>query len=264
MCTKVEKKLSTRISTEHFSSLVGFLIKHEAKINVNLTVELETWCRPNHQHAQVSKSNKLGKKIMQLDVSTDFDQKELLSRNFPRIMRDVSEPVLILKLSGTSQVENSTVTFNVLWIDPNDKLQESVEMTIEDITITSINVARSNLHHPLMSGSWTVKVLHKKSLIGLTKFMVTPSEDASTKNNVSQNNLDKLIANFYLISNNCISFNHKNIRDIVGSYLGANDIERNGINVHKFIECKKTSWSSLSPDPKSELASELANFEASS
>lgn len=46
----------------------GFLIRHEARINKNLTVELETWCRPN-QTAQVSKSHKLAKKIVQLEVN---------------------------------------------------------------------------------------------------------------------------------------------------------------------------------------------------
>lgn len=244
--------------------ITGFLIKHEAKINTNLTVELETLCRPNHQHAQVSKSNKLAKKIMQLDVSTDFDQKELISRNFARILRDTSEPILILKLSGTSQVDNATVTLSVLWVDPTEKVQESVELTIDDITITSINFAKSNLHHPLISGSWTVKVFYNKSLIGLTKFLVTPTWNESTKDNISQNNLDKLIANFYLIKDTCISFNHKNIRDIVGSYLGSNDVDRNGKNVHKFNECKKTTWSSLSPDPKSELANELGSFDGPS
>lgn len=63
--------------TDYFNLDVykGFLIRHEAKFSENITLEVETWCRPNNQHAQVSKSNKIAKKIMQLDVSTDFDQK---------------------------------------------------------------------------------------------------------------------------------------------------------------------------------------------
>lgn len=243
----------------------GFLIKHEARINVNLTVELETWCRPSHHHAQVSKSNKLAKKIMQLDVSTDFDQKELTSRNFARILSEKSEPVLILKLSGTSHVENSTVNLTILWIDPNEKVQEAAELNIEDITITSINFAKSNLKQPLIRGNWTVKILQKKSLIGLTKFLVTPSVNVTTKDvNMSHNQLDKMISNFYLIKDTCISYNHKNIRDIVGSYLNTNDDDTNGINFHKFNECKKSHWSSLSPDPKSELVNDYGTFDGSS
>ena len=49
----------------------GFLVRHEARINKNLTVELETWCRPN-QTAQVSKSHKLARKIVQLEVNIYF------------------------------------------------------------------------------------------------------------------------------------------------------------------------------------------------
>ena len=242
----------------------GFLIKHEARINNNFKVELETWCSPSHHHAQVSKSNKLAKKIAQLDVSSDFDQKELTSRNPARILSVTAEPVLMLKLSGTTHVDNSTVSLTILWIDPFDKVQETSELIIEDITITSMNFAKSNLQQPLKSGSWTVKVLHKKMLLGLTRFLVIPSLNGTTKDiNLSQNILDKLITNFYLIKDTCISYNHKNVRDIIGSYLSTFEIERNANNFHKFNECKKTRWSSLSPDPKSELFNE-SHFDGSS
>lgn len=240
----------------------GFLIRHEARINVNITVELETWCKPSHLHAQVSKTNKLAKKIMQLDVSSDFDQKEQMSRNFGRFIGQNADPVLILKLSGTSNVENITASLTVLWVDPNDKIQETGELIIEDITITSINFSKSNLKHPLMSGTWTVKIVQQKTVIGLTKFLVAPTFDMShsmtmmmTKDlNASQNQLDKLIANFYIIKDTCIAYNHKNIRDIVSSYLGSNvDENSNARNIIKFSECKKSFWSSHAPDPKSDL-----------
>jgi protein xylosyltransferase len=252
----------------------GFLIKHEARINSNLTVELETLCRPNNQHAQVSKTNKIAKKIMQLDVSGDFDQKELISRNFPRIIGQNSEPILIVKLSGTSHVENTTVTLSVMWIDPNDEVIEVGELVIEDVTITSINFSKSNIKNPT-SGTWTVKIMQKKTLVGMTKFLITPSSIMnSNSNNVktkdlnsSQNQLDKLISNFYVIKDTCISYNQKNIRDIIGSYLGnlggTNDIY-NSNNIIKFNECKKSLWSSYAPDPKSELITDLINFDGSS
>lgn len=241
----------------------GFLIKHEARININLTVDLETWCAPSHHHAQVSKSIKLAKKIIQLDVSSDFDQKELTSRNPARILSVNAEPVLMLKLSGTTHVDNSTVSLTILWIDPFDKVQETTELIIEDITVTSMNVAKSNLQKPLLSGSWTVKVLQNKMLLGLTRFFVIPLKQTTKDIKMSQNVLDKLITNFYLIKDTCISYNHKNIRDIVGSYLGTFEMERNANNFHKFNDCKKTRWSTLSPDPKSELVNEIS-FDGSS
>lgn len=248
--------------TDYWESDVykGFLIKHEAKISNILTVELETWCRHHYHHAQVSKSNKLAKKIMQLDVSTDFDQKELISRNFPQILSTSSDPILILKLSGTSQVENSTVSLNILWIDPNQNVKESSELIIDDITVTSINFAKSNLQQPLVSGAWSVKILYKKSLIGLVKFLLIPSLNSTKDSNLIQNNLDKLISNFYMIKDTCISYNQKNIRNIVGSYLGSSSKTDDRKKIHKFLECKKTIWSSKSPDPKVEFG----NFDGSS
>lgn len=232
----------------------GFLIRHEARINSNVTVELETWCRPSYHHAQVSKSIKLAKKIMQLDVSSDFDKKELMSRNFAKVLSVHSEPVLILKLSGTSQPENSTLTLTVLWIDPADKVRESAELPIDDVTVTSINHIKANVHRPMESGAWKVKVLHKKSLIGVTKFLVIPPATAETK----ENDLEQLIANFYLVKETCISLNQKSVRDIVKSYLGSGGVEEgaNVNNVHRFPECKKSMWSSMSPDPKSELVTD--------
>lgn len=114
-----------------------------------------------------------------------------------------------------------------------------------------MNFLKSNFQAPLMSGVWTVKIFQKKNLIGLTKFLITPSVNETTKeSNSSQNYLDKMISQFYQIKETCISFNHNNIREIIGSYLGANDVND---NIHKFSECKKVLWSSLSPDPKSEL-----------
>lgn len=243
----------------------GMLIKHEAKINANLTIELETWCRPSHHHAQVSKTNKLAKKIMQLDVSSDFDQKEMTSRNFARVLSVNAEPILILKLSGSTNVENSTVNLTILWVNPSDQVKEASELVIEDIKVTSVNFAKSNLQQPLVDGNWTVKVLYKKTLIGLTKFFVTPFVNASTKDfNMSHNSLDKSIASFYLIKDTCITYNQRSIREIVGSYLATSDSIKNDVNYHKFVDCKKTSWSSSSPDPKSDIVGETLKFDGSS
>lgn len=240
----------------------GFLVRHQARIHVNLTVELETLCHPYHNYAQVSKSNKLAKRIMQLDVSTDADQKELISRNFARVMGEKSEPILILKLLGSStELGNTSETFNVLWIDPNDKVRDSQDMTIDDITVTNISFLKSTLQQPIQFGVWMVKIFQKKSLIGLTKFLITPSINTTKDTNSSQNNLDKMISNFYQIKETCISFNNKNIREIIGSYLGTNELND---NIHKFSECKKSFWSSQSPDPKSELANDSGFFDGSS
>lgn len=259
--------MEIREITDYFENDVykGFLIRHQAKIHVNLTVELETLCQPYHNYAQVSKSHRLAKKVMQLDVSTDADQKELISRNFARVIGENSEPVLILKLLGSTQVGNNSETFNVVWIDPSDRVKESQNLTIDDITVTTVNFLKSTMPPPLQSGVWTLKIFQKKALVGLTKFLIAPStvisEEGTKESNSSLNNLDKMISNFYQIKETCISFNHKNIRELIGSYLGTNELND---NIHKFNECKKSLWSSFSPDPKSELINEPGFFDGSS
>lgn len=252
----------------------GFLIKHEAKISENLTVELETWVKPI-VHAQVSKTIKIASKIMQFEVSTDYDQKEQISRNLQKIIGPSMEPVVILKLSGSSKSENTTVNFTVLWVNPNNTVADSTELHVEDTTVTSINFSKANLKHPLMSGSWTVKLLHKKQLVGHTKFLVIPempdqlhdkitkveskpnfSDSNSSSNANDKTTIDKLVSNFYQIKDTCIIYSQDNIKNIIISYLNF-DKDSNPVqnNLYKFVECKKTGWSSSSDDPKSDILS---------
>jgi protein xylosyltransferase len=246
----------------------GFLIRHEAKINENITLELETWCRPLTV-AQVSKSVKIASKIMQFEVSTDLDPKEQIFRNIQKVMGPKSEPIMLLKLSGSSRPENATANFTVLWVDPKNNVVDSSDLIIEDLTVTSINFSKSNLKHPLMHGVWTVKLLYKKALIGHTKFLITPIEDVNEKventkveskpntsdslKSIFNNSIDKMVANFYQIKDSCVIYSQNNIRNIITSYLS---FDRNSSSVqkfHKFVECKKTSWSSRADDPKSDI-----------
>ncbi|CRL07323.1 CLUMA_CG020302, isoform A [Clunio marinus] len=242
----------------------GFLIKHEARFN-NFTVILETWCRPSHHHAQISKSNPLAKRIMQLDVSTDFDQKELVSRNFAKIIGENSEPVLITKFSGYFQSKITKVNLTIVWIDSSEKIRDVTSLVIEDITITAIYFSKSNLFNELQSGVWTVKILYNKTLIAVTKFLVVPNLNSSSKeNNLSHNIIDKDVVNFFSIENTCVFFNKRNIRDIVIGYLAASNGDWNGKPFQKLLECKKTKWSTFSPDPKSKLSNDAVNVDGSS
>ena len=63
-------------------------------------------------------------------VSSDYDMKEQMSRNFPRALGPFSDPVLVVTLeSNTTGAINSNMTF--LWIDPTGQLAEVSEMHIE-------------------------------------------------------------------------------------------------------------------------------------
>jgi len=64
-------------------------------------------------------------------VSSDFDKKEQMSRNFIRLISPYTEPVLIHQWATGEQ--SFSVTF--LWLNPYDEL----------VNITSINIEESAL-----------------------------------------------------------------------------------------------------------------------
>lgn len=70
-------------------------------------------------------------------VSSDFDQKEQMSRDFIRLISPYTEPVLIHQwASGEPGEQIFTVTF--LWLNPYGELGNVTSVTIEGSAIVSI------------------------------------------------------------------------------------------------------------------------------
>lgn len=261
----------------------GFLIKHEATVGISGDIiELEIWAKPN-QTGQVSKTLALGKRITLLDVSTDFDQKEQVSRNFAKTIGIDSEPHLMMKFQGARNDHGVSYNFTILWYEPNGELADISEIFVEDGTSTSINYAKPLLKIPLAPGTWLVKVMHKRTLIGLCKFFVVPlfhlsnlSELGSTIKDSSR--LLSTIQQYFLIKDICIMQNNRHKGSTNGSkvrgsgsgsfntrpmFIGA---RQNIPTAAKFessldflVDCRETSWSSFASDPKSDITLLLAN-----
>lgn len=130
----------------------GFLVHFEASSG-NESISFEFLARP-HQISQASRSSSLGKRIKYLEVSTDFDQKEQISRNFAKILGPNSELVVVLHL-GPSE-SDTTVTYNltVLWINPTGKLADISDLHIEDTNVMTIHFGKTNLKQPLLPGTF--------------------------------------------------------------------------------------------------------------
>lgn len=96
--------------------------------------------------------------------------------------------------------------------------------------------------------------LHDK----ITKVESKPnfSDSNSSSNANDKTTIDKLVSNFYQIKDTCIIYSQDNIKNIIISYLNF-DKDSNPVqnNLYKFVECKKTGWSSSSDDPKSDILS---------
>jgi protein xylosyltransferase len=71
-------------------------------------------------------------------VSSDYDQKEQISRNFLRNLGPFSEPILVYWLGVSPQPSTYNVTF--LWVDPAGQLTEVSEVHMEDGQVVRINI----------------------------------------------------------------------------------------------------------------------------
>lgn len=76
--------------------------------------------------------------LQSLLVSSDYDQKEQLSRNFLRNLGPFSEPVLVYQLGANPQPSAYNVT--LLWVDPAGQLVEVSEVHMEDGQVVRINM----------------------------------------------------------------------------------------------------------------------------
>lgn len=76
--------------------------------------------------------------MQSLLVSSDYDQKEQVSRNFLRNLGPFSEPILVYQLDATPQPSTYNVTF--LWVDPAAQLVEVSEVHMEDGEVVRVNV----------------------------------------------------------------------------------------------------------------------------
>lgn len=162
-----------------------------------------------------------------------------------------------------STSDNATVNLTVLWLDPNNSIADTGELSIEDVTISSISFSKSSIKRPLTPGVWTVKLLLKKVLIGQSKFLVIPIDPLDQTKEINQitqssvttqhNQIDRLVAGHYVVQDTCVIYSQRTRKYVSGSFLQADEKNKDAGNVHKFVECEKTIWSSRIPDPKSDV-----------
>lgn len=120
----------------------------------------------------IVKKTPLIKRLNTFFVSSDYDQKEQISRNFPRILGPYSEPTIIYEF-GTdfdSSIKSTNITF--LWLDPRNKLVETSDFQIDDGFSTGY--IKPVFKQPLLPGIWSVKLVSKSNALAETKFLITP------------------------------------------------------------------------------------------
>lgn len=273
-CT-VEPKRTITATTYHVMDTYKFTLVHFKVIADSREVDIEVAFRPINMTYLVAPSA-LTKRIEELSVSSDFDQKEQISRNFPRILSPYSEPVLIYKFASSE----TTIIHNIscLWIDPTGTLSEITDISVDENAI--IGHSKPLMKQPHLPGAWAVKLIQHDALIAEAKFLVTPLEFYSglpitakqaalihggSHSRVITDSFEKFLKSRYdetMLKAVSVS-NAKRIGRELREWIDAlfakfyvvermcavkKNVEVCGVQME---ECEKTTWSSYAPDPKS-------------
>lgn len=284
----------------------GFLILFAVELGPRYGRKTFEMLAKGTQLIQTNKRSKTAQRLTLLEVSSAFDQKEQRALNYPKALGPHSEPTTVFQLRRPPKTETAaSVNYNltVLWIDPAGNLAEVVDVHIDD-TPNSIYFAKLSAKHPLMPGTWSAKLIHKKTSIAMCKFLIVPlaaqngqiltDAKARTVNGggtsttyeldqavervwerylssadeqridlqlKAQQNaqrvgddleqwIDYLVKHFFLVHGFCVVA----VDDLDSDQRNELIVDRNldGLTA-KFEVCLETSWSSLAPDPKSDI-----------
>ena len=211
-----------------------------------------------------------------LQVGTDFDPKELIFRNYAGLIGPNSEVALSHVWGyGTEGV----VTF--AWIDPAGNVASFQDVTIAKESL--IEVHKPRIKTPLRPGVWMVKVLHLNRIVVEVKFLVLPfatingasiSEEQVkqfhngpsgpyTVENLNDFQWKLKVSNPEELQSKAVINGKKIGKDLLTwidklsmefwTVLDTCSLEDLGSKCPELNLCSETSWSSLSPDPKSEI-----------
>ncbi|KRT81296.1 hypothetical protein AMK59_5714, partial [Oryctes borbonicus] len=256
------------------------LVLYDGYFNNGGKLTFETGFKPKDTLI-IYKKDSLSIRLNYLFVSSDYDQKEQISRNFPRILGPYSEPTIIYEF-GTDFYSSSKVNnITFLWLDPTNKLLEASELQVDE----SFNVGhvKPTFKQPLLPGLWSVKLISKSAAIAETKFLVIPLKFYS-RNLILQNQVefvnggnsfykdfdsqwDKFLNNTHrqrlerLTLANSKRFGpdlEEWIDSLVLKFYNTDIVCAASVSVNSncwknLPACADTNWSSLAPDPKSTI-----------
>ncbi|XP_062136792.1 xylosyltransferase oxt [Drosophila sulfurigaster albostrigata] len=274
----------------HRDQYKGFLVRFSAqRRNDSKQLQLETRVRPV-QLGKLARNARFSKRLRNFEVSTDFDQKEQVARNFAKMLGPKSELVLSYTYQGVAETRDDAAhsyNLTLLWLDPLGRLQDFNELHVEESQLDVINHSKTLLKQPLTPGIWTAKLIGRSSIYAQLKFLVSPLaysngsplETAAAAKTLNggltlslpedfelpvewQQHLDndndvfalreEALANAQLTGQQL----HARIDELVGKFFQLRETcEVNGETrvLPELPLCQDTAWSSLASDPKSDI-----------
>ncbi|XP_036398508.1 xylosyltransferase 1 [Megalops cyprinoides] len=253
----------------------GYLVRHHATNLATSKLEtLETWVMPKKVFKIANPSNSFSR-LQFAEIGTEWDAKERMFRNFGGLMGPTEEPVGMQKWG-----KGANVTVTVVWIDPTNVIAATYDILID--ASAEFTHYRPPLNLPLRPGVWTVRVLHHWSPVAETRFLITPlaynkhqpirQEDTLRLHNGPAKNsyMDQSFHGLNPVLNIPVHLGQVEaakrnagltgaelehwVDSLVGEMWSAVDVCSTGPSACPVMQaCAKTMWSSLSPDPKSQL-----------
>uniref|UniRef100_A0A182T1A0 protein xylosyltransferase n=1 Tax=Anopheles maculatus TaxID=74869 RepID=A0A182T1A0_9DIPT len=226
----------------------GFLIRHIALVNDH-RLELEVFVKPRNK-CSLNRMLKDRLVHIKLDVSNAIDVVEHLPVDFDRVLSTNKRPILVFHLppgKDKSVLHTTNHTVTVDWVDPHKRSEAVDQYTIVEAKEKNDNHPLKNkaLKTPLEQGVWSAKVHLNGSYVGMVEFLVAsnaPIEMPRIQN--SAHVLQKharfaaVIQNMFHLENTC---------------LAGGDIATEHLNFTPLVRCSDILWSTLSPDPKSDI-----------
>lgn len=279
-CTAGDYKLKEIHSYHTNDSYQKTLVLYDLNVTDVGTVKLETWFKPKNT-LLLTKSSNIVYRIKSMIVSSEYDQKEQISRNLARSLGPYSEAALIYTFNAAHAASKST-NLTLLWINPAGHLVDVTEISVDDMFVTGFS--KPTLKQPLLPGAWTIKLIHHDESAAEVKFLVTPLSFVGG-NTIAQNQVNFIHSgaeNFKEFDTSFEKYLPSNFERERLELLSVANSKRFGPDLQEWIDtlfakfytlgssciarnakhdnvktcgivtnCIDTDWSSLAPDPKS-------------
>ncbi|XP_044152518.1 xylosyltransferase 2 isoform X1 [Bufo gargarizans] len=252
---------------DHFQ---GYLVTQK----VHPSETLEFWMMPRGT-LRIVHLVEAASRIQSLEVGTEWDPKERIFRNFGGLIGPMDEPVAVQKWT-----HGVNVTVTVVWIDPTYVIAASYDIVVD--SEADFTQYKPPLSRPLRPGVWHVRLLSFWELLAEVKFLVIPltfrNKEPFQKGDRSlhagppqgqymEHNFQALRGVLGLPSRAEIKQEADKKAELVGKDLekwtdnSLSDFWSTGGICTKTASafcpslpiCSGTHWSSLSPDPKSDM-----------
>lgn len=150
--------------SDHFHGLL-VLMKAE-HLPTGKEVTIETHLHPKQYYSILDSAGSMAR-LQFLEVGSDFDPKELIFRNYGKLLGPYEE-IILRHVWGPGK----EITVSMAWIDPASIIAASYDVKIPGSTFVGSH--KPALNKPLRPGVWTVKLMLNMAVVAETQFLVTP------------------------------------------------------------------------------------------